>query len=150
MICAFWGNLQRVGFSPKIYFQTMTTKYIYILSIFIIALCLGSCNTLRQASPEEAARQFFTELGELDFETASMYATSNTQKKLRLIHTELKMSSAADQEKIKADYILKVKQLVCADDNGQMRCRACCTQNGGEMVIEMMEKDKKWFVNFPE
>lgn len=128
----------------------MKNTHLYILSIFLIGLFSSSCNILRQASPEEAARQFFTELGELDFETASMYATSNTQKKLRLIHTELKMSSTADQEKIKADYILKVKQLVCADDNGQMRCRACCTQNGSEMVIEMMEKDKKWFVNFPE
>ncbi len=120
-------------------------KYLFFI---IAALFFGCAPDIQQNTPEQAAKHFFEKLAQLDFETAAFYATENTKKSLNFIRTELKMSNPTEQNTIKASFQLNFNSIKCAEYNGQTACQICCGADSSEATVQMVQKDKKWFVNW--
>ncbi len=121
-------------------------KYTYF---FIFAALLYSCAPdAQQNTPEEAAKHFFEELSKLNFEVAELYATEKTKKSLNFIRTELKMSNPTEQNAIKASFQLNFKTIKCAETDGETACQLCCGIDSSEATVQMVQKDKKWFVHW--
>lgn len=131
-----------VFFMFKIIFMN---KYLF----GFIAIAFFACAPdIQQNTPEEAAKHFFEELSKLNFDVAAEYATENTKKSLNFIRTELKMSNPTEQNAIKASFQLNFKSIKCAEYEGQTACQLCCGVDSSEATVQMVQKNKKWFVNW--
>ncbi|MCP4439096.1 MAG: DUF4878 domain-containing protein [Aureispira sp.] len=117
-------------------------------SLLILSTFLFSCEeSSKQLTPEDAARGFFTALAELDFETAKTYATESTQQSLKLIEVAMNMSSEEDKAELKKQFAIEIKEVTCAEVDGQTSCKICCDASGGEAPVNMVQEDNKWYVN---
>ena len=122
----------------------------FYTSIFILTLILFSAcaKETHQNNPEEAAKFFFEELAKLDFEVAALYGTNKTKKSLNFIRTELKMSEPVEQIKLKNSLSLRFQTIKCTEVSGQTTCLLCCGTDSTEALVEMIQENKKWFVDW--
>ncbi len=116
--------------------------------IYLFLLTLVGCapeQHVSQSSPEEAAKGMFEALREQDFEKASLFGTSTTQISLRDFATNLNMISEEEKRTILSPFDFEISKVECSENQGSTVCNLCCS-NDGELSINMVKQDNKWFV----
>ena len=87
----------------------------------------------------------FESIKDQDFEKASLYGTSNTQISLRDFVTNLNMISEEEKLKVLSPFNFEISKVECSENQGSTVCMLCCS-NDGEISINMVKQDNKWFV----
>lgn len=122
-------------------------RYFSAFASLFLFLFLFSCankQEVAQSTPEEAARGLFDALKVDDFERARLFGTNTTQESLLNFETNLKMVSEEEKKDLTAPFKLDISKVTCIDNQGSMNCTLCCSTDG-DIIIEMVEQDNKWF-----
>jgi hypothetical protein len=102
-------------------------------------------NTAKQDSPETTVRGIFSAIQSENFELALQFCTPSTKESLQDFATNLKMIPLDEKESLLAPFSMQISTVACQDNQGITRCDLCCSDLG-EISIEMVQKDDKWYV----
>ena len=119
----------------------------FLLSISLLLFVTISCTNetqIAQSTPEEAAKGLFEALKAGEFETAERFGTATTAESIRNFATNLKMINDDEKLALMAPFQMEVSKVSCAEEQGTTRCKLCCSTEG-DIIIEMVQQDNKWF-----
>jgi hypothetical protein len=115
---------------------------------YLLLLTLIGCESEQQVSQstaEDSIKGLFEAIKAQDFEKASLYGTANTQISLRDFVTNLNMISEEEKLKVLSPFNFEISKVECSENQGSTVCKLCCS-NDGDLSINMVKQDNKWFV----
>ena len=112
--------------------------------LFLMTAC-NTNNTAKQDSPETTVRGIFSAIQSENFELALQFCTPSTKESLQDFATNLKMIPPDEKESLLAPFSMQISTVACQDYQGITRCDLCCSDLG-EISIETVQKDDKWYV----
>ncbi len=113
--------------------------------IFLLGIACESEPQVAQSNPEEAVRGLFEALKADDMEKARLFLTTSSQESLQHFETNLKMINEEEKQGLIAPFKIDISKVTCAESQGTTTCTLCCSAEGGEAAIEMIQQDDKWF-----
>lgn len=112
--------------------------------MFLMMAC-NSNNAANQARPETAVRGIFDAIQSENFDLALQFCTPSTMQSLQDFAANLRMIPAAERESLLAPFFMQISTVACQEEQGITRCALCCSDLG-DISIEMVQKDDKWYV----
>lgn len=112
-------------------------KIINFILVAIVATAVVSC---KKSGPEAVAKDFVMALDSKDYDKAKSLGTDDTKAMVDLIKSLAGMAPASDKH-------AKIDKMDCKVDGDKGTCTYCCTAEGAEDKVELVQKDGKWLVD---
>jgi hypothetical protein len=118
-------------------------KVLSFLFVFaFITFTMISCGS--KSDPKEVSKNFLNALGQMDYETAKKYGTSETGKMLDMLSSFSGMMPDSVKNKAKE---AKIEIKSAKEDGDKCEVVYTTTDKAGDQTLNLVKKEGKWLVN---